>query len=104
MVVRSVQITPGVDAWINDFRDKMLKVHRQEVGYVTVLNLLTRFGVMVLMDPEKLTPEQKEFIKECINEANEYKPTYPKIRWSHEYERLFVPKLLDGNGKKPWEK
>jgi len=104
LVIRSVHLTDGINQWINDFRDSMRREHSQEVSYTSLLNLLARFGVMVLMKPETLTLEQKEFIKECINEANEYKLIYPKITWVHEYERFFVPKLLDGNGKKPWEK
>lgn len=104
LVVRSVHLTDGVNDWINNFRDKMKDEHHQEVSYTTMLNLLTRFGVMVLMQPEKLTSEQKEFILECIKEANEYKLIYPKIRWSHEFEQHFIPKILGGSGKKPWEK
>jgi len=103
-VIRSCHITDGVDDWINDFRDIMRKEQHQEVSYTTLLSLLTRFGIMVLSKPDRLTQDQKDFIKECIVEANEYKPTYPKIRWSHEYEVHFVPKLLDGSGKKPWDK
>ena len=104
LVIRSCHITEGVDDWINDFRDKMRQEHSQEISYTTLLTLLARFGVMVLMNPDKLTNEQKEFIIECIEEANQYKPTYPKIRWSHEFEVHFVPKILRGSGKKPYEK
>ncbi len=104
LVIRSVHITPGVDDWINDFRDKMRKEHHQEVHYTSMINLLTRFGIMVLMKPEKLTDEQREYILECIKEANDYEPTYPKIRWLHEFEVHFVPKILGDEHKKPWEK
>ena len=81
----------------------MLEYQRQNVPYATILNLVGRFGSLVLSHPDKLTNEQKTIIKEYIEEANSYRPQYAQIKWSDKYLQYMVPKILDGIVKEPWK-
>jgi len=102
-VTRTITILGELDKWINDFRAKMLEHQRQSVSYTATLNMIGRFGAMILSQPDKLTNEQKTAILEYIEEANGYKPPYARIKWSDQYLQHMVPKILDESVKEPWE-
>ena len=102
-VIRSVSIDEEVNNWILDFKDKMLIIQNQELGYTTVLNLLVEFGILLLSNPNELTDKQKSIIKEYIEESSKYNPPYSQRTWSDNYLQYLVPKLLDGTVKEPYE-
>jgi len=81
----------------------MLGHQRQSVSYTAALNMIGRFGAMILSHPEELTDKQKASILEFIEEANSYKPPYARIKWSDKYLQHMVPKILDESVKEPWE-
>jgi len=82
----------------------MLEHQGQAVDYTTLLNMLARLGTMVLAQPNKLTDEQKSIILEYIAESNSYKPPYARIKWSDEYYRHMIPKILSEQVSNPWQK
>jgi len=104
MIVRSVTIFDELDNWIKDFKKKMLEYQRQEVSYATVLNMVSRFGLLILSKSDEFTEKQKSLIREYIEETSKYEPPYAKIRWKDEYLRYMIPKILDKTVNEPWEK
>ncbi len=103
MVTRTITILDELDTWINDFRAKMLEHQRQSVSYTATLNMIGRFGAMILSYPEELTDKQKNAILGFIEESNDYNPPYARIKWSDKYLQYMVPKILDESVKEPWE-
>ena len=103
MVTRSITILDELDTWINDFRAKMLVHQRQSVSYTAALNMIGRFGAMILSHPEELTDKQKNVILGFIEESNSYTPPYARIRWADEYLKHMIPKILDESVKEPWQ-
>ena len=95
---RSIELDDTTDYWINDFRAKMLNEERQSIGYSTLLNMIARLGTIVLSQPDKITPEQKDLILGFIEESNTYKPPYAQIKWSDKYYQHMIPKILHRKG------
>jgi len=103
MIIRSMTIYDELDSWIKDFKQKMRDYQRQEIGYATIFNMVARLGSCVLTDPRDLTDKQKSRIREFIEETNKYEPPYAMIKWSDEYLRYMVPKIIDETVSEPWE-
>ena len=100
---RTVSIDEEVNDWINDFRDKMLIIQNQQIPYSTAFNLVAKFGIYFLSNPDKLTEEQKSLIIKYIEESTKYKPPHTIFEWSDKYSQCMIPKLLDGSIKEPYE-
>ena len=103
MVTRSVTILDELDSWINVFRAKMLEHQRQSVDYTSTLNMVGRLGTVILSNPEELTEKQKSLILKFVEEANNYKPPYARIKWADKYLQHMVPKIIDATIKEPHE-
>lgn len=81
----------------------MLQEQKQSVPYATMLNLLGRFGSLILSNPEDLTDKQKKVILDFIESCNKYEPPYARIKWKDKYLQYMIPEILKQNVKEPWD-